>query len=87
MLVTVWEATSTQFHFVILEEMEKGSLVGDIAKDLGLTIKELSRGEVRIISRGMKQYFTLDLRNGNLFVNEIIDREQICHQVDKCLRY
>uniref|UniRef100_A0ACB8EBH3 Uncharacterized protein n=1 Tax=Sphaerodactylus townsendi TaxID=933632 RepID=A0ACB8EBH3_9SAUR len=65
--------------------MERGSFVGDMAKDLALNIKELSSSEVQIISRGMKQYFYLDLRDGHLFVNEVIDREQICHQKEKCL--
>nr|XP_056718420.1 protocadherin gamma-A12-like isoform X13 [Euleptes europaea] len=84
-LVTVWEASYGQIHYLIPEEMEKGSFVGDIAKDLALNIKELSSSEVQIISRGMNQYFDLDLRNGHLFVNEVIDREQICHQMEKCL--
>uniref|UniRef100_A0A670IJ70 Cadherin domain-containing protein n=1 Tax=Podarcis muralis TaxID=64176 RepID=A0A670IJ70_PODMU len=84
-LAMVWEAASGQIHYLIPEEMEKGSFVGDIAKDLGLSVKELSSGDTRIISRGMKQYFSLDLRNGHLFIKEIIDREQICHQVEKCL--
>ncbi|XP_053253330.1 protocadherin gamma-A12-like isoform X1 [Podarcis raffonei] len=84
-LVMVWEVASGQIHYLIPEEMEKGSFVGDIAKDLGLSIKELSSGDTRIISRGMKQYFSLDLRNGHLFIKEVIDREQICHQVEKCL--
>ncbi|XP_053101879.1 protein dachsous-like [Hemicordylus capensis] len=84
-LVIVWESASGQLRYVIPEEMEKGSFVGDIAKDLNLNIKELSSGDVQIISRGMKQYFVLDLRNGHLFINEVIDREQICHQMERCL--
>ncbi|XP_060109779.1 protocadherin gamma-A12-like [Heteronotia binoei] len=83
--MSTWEASSGQIHYVIPEEMEKGSFVGDIAKDLALDIKELSSSNVQIISRGMKEYFDLDLRNGHLFVNEVIDREQICHQMEKCL--
>ncbi|KAL8194379.1 UNVERIFIED_CONTAM: hypothetical protein K2H54_016463 [Gekko kuhli] len=84
-LVSVWEASSGQIHYVIPEEMEKGSFVGDIAKDLALNIKDLPSSGVQIISRGMNQYFDLDLRNGHLIVNEVIDREQICHQMQKCL--
>ncbi|XP_062986138.1 protocadherin gamma-A12-like isoform X2 [Elgaria multicarinata webbii] len=84
-LVTVWEVAFGQIHYIIPEEMEKGSFVGDIAKDLGLDIKELSSDEVRIISRGMKQYFALDLKNGHLLVSELIDRERICHQMGRCL--
>nr|XP_020655052.1 protocadherin gamma-A12-like [Pogona vitticeps] len=85
LLITIWALASGQVHYLIPEELEKGSFVGDIAKDLGLDLKELSTGEVRIISRGMKQYFALNLRNGHLFVNEVIDREQICYQVEQCV--
>ncbi|XP_054840802.1 protocadherin Fat 2-like [Eublepharis macularius] len=84
-LVAVWEGSFGQIHYLIPEEMEKGSFVGDVAKDLALNIKELSDNEVQIISRGMKQYFDLDSQNGHLLVNDVIDREQICHQMEKCI--
>uniref|UniRef100_A0A8D2JEA2 Cadherin domain-containing protein n=1 Tax=Varanus komodoensis TaxID=61221 RepID=A0A8D2JEA2_VARKO len=85
LLATAWESASGQIYYSIPEEMAKGSFIGDIAKDFGLDIKDLSSGEVQMISRGMKQYFALDLRNGLLLVNEVIDREEICHQMEKCL--
>ncbi|XP_066480605.1 uncharacterized protein [Tiliqua scincoides] len=84
-LLNAWEAASGQIHYLIPEELEKGSFVGDIAKDLDLPRKGLSSGDIQIISRGQKQYFALDLRNGYLFVSEVIDREQVCHQLEKCV--
>uniref|UniRef100_A0A674IZG8 Cadherin N-terminal domain-containing protein n=1 Tax=Terrapene triunguis TaxID=2587831 RepID=A0A674IZG8_9SAUR len=50
MLATVWEAVSGQIRYSIPEEMQKGSIVGNIAKDLGLDIKELTHHGVRIVS-------------------------------------
>ncbi|XP_044883718.1 protocadherin gamma-A5-like isoform X14 [Mauremys mutica] len=84
-IVTVWGTIYGQIRYSVPEEMQKGSFVGDTAKDLGLDIKELSDRGVRIISRGMKQYFALSLNRGHLYINERIDREQICGRLENCL--
>ncbi|XP_067423480.1 protocadherin gamma-A4-like [Emydura macquarii macquarii] len=83
-LVTVWDAVSGQIRYSIPEEMQKGSFVGDIAKDLGLDIKELSDRGVRIVARGRSQYFALNVKSGHLLTTERIDREQICGRLEKC---
>ncbi|XP_053893223.1 protocadherin gamma-A12-like [Malaclemys terrapin pileata] len=85
MLATVWEAVSGQIRYSIPEEMQKGSIVGNIAKDLGLDIKELTHHGVRIVSTGRTQYFALNLKSGHLITTERIDREQICGRIEKCL--
>ncbi|XP_073212224.1 protocadherin gamma-A4-like isoform X11 [Lepidochelys kempii] len=85
MLVTVWEAVSGQTRYSIPEEMQKGSTVGNIAKDLGLDIKELSDLGVRVVSKGRTQYFALNVNSGHLITTERIDREQICGRMEKCL--
>nr|XP_033783594.1 protocadherin gamma-A4-like [Geotrypetes seraphini] len=74
-----------QLRYSITEEMEKGSIVGNIAKDLGLDIRELSDGRVRIISEGRMQYFALDMKNGHLVIKEKIDRETICGKQVRCI--
>uniref|UniRef100_A0A452IZ86 Cadherin domain-containing protein n=1 Tax=Gopherus agassizii TaxID=38772 RepID=A0A452IZ86_9SAUR len=85
MLVIVWEAVSGQTRYSIPEEMQKGSIVGNFAKDLGLDIKELSDRGVRIVSKGRTQYFALNVKSGHLITTERIDREQICGRMEKCL--
>ncbi|XP_034642283.1 protocadherin gamma-A10-like [Trachemys scripta elegans] len=85
MLVTVWKAVSGQTRYSIPEEMQKGSIVGNIAKDLGLDIKELSDRGVRVVSKGRTQYFALNVKSGHLITTERIDREQICGRIEKCL--
>nr|XP_048717679.1 protocadherin gamma-A5-like isoform X28 [Caretta caretta] len=84
-LVNVWEAVSGQIRYSIPEEMQKGSSVGNIAKDLGLAITGLSDPEVRIVGRGRTQYFTLNIKSGHLYPTERVDREQICGQKQTCL--
>ncbi|KAJ1128076.1 hypothetical protein NDU88_006461 [Pleurodeles waltl] len=83
-LLTVCGAASGQLRYSIPEEMMKGSFVGNVALDLGMDIKDLSGGS-RIVSRGRKQYFVLSLNNGHLYINERIDREEVCAQLDQCL--
>nr|XP_033783600.1 protocadherin gamma-A4-like [Geotrypetes seraphini] len=65
--------------------MQRGSFVGNIAKDLKLDIKELSDLAARLTSRGRTQYFALDLNTGYIIVKEKIDREAICRQASQCL--
>ncbi|MEE6478640.1 hypothetical protein FKM82_011915, partial [Ascaphus truei] len=64
--------------------MKQGSIVGSIAKDLGLNIKELSVRKYRIVSHAKKHYFNVSLENGNLYVIDRIDREAICGIENSC---
>ncbi|CAM5133666.1 unnamed protein product [Eretmochelys imbricata] len=84
-LITAWETVSGKIRYSIPEEMQKGSFVGNILKDLGLDLKELSDRGVRIVSTGRTQYFALNLKSGHLITTERMDREQICGQLETCL--
>ncbi|KAM9064752.1 protocadherin gamma-A2 isoform 6-T6 [Sarcophilus harrisii] len=85
LLGTVWEISATHIRYSVPEEMEKGSFVGDIAKDLGMEPRELSERGARIVSRGKKQHFALSVRTGSLVTADRIDREEICAQSSPCL--
>uniref|UniRef100_A0A8D0HLB8 Cadherin domain-containing protein n=1 Tax=Sphenodon punctatus TaxID=8508 RepID=A0A8D0HLB8_SPHPU len=78
-------AVSGQIRYSIPEEMQRGSFVGNIAKDLGLDLKRLSDRGVRLVSRGKPQYFAFDYNSGHLQTTERIDREEICAGVETCV--
>ncbi|KAG8446712.1 hypothetical protein GDO86_014246, partial [Hymenochirus boettgeri] len=73
-----------ELHYSIDEELRKDSVVANIAKDLGLDIKDLSPRRLRIVSRVSEKYFSVNLGNGNLYVKERIDRERLCQKSSPC---
>ncbi|XP_072524393.1 protocadherin-10 [Salminus brasiliensis] len=73
-----------QIRYSIPEELEHGAFVGNIAEDLGLDVAKLSARRFRIVSGARKQYLEVNLENGILFVNEKIDREELCEQNPLC---
>ncbi|XP_068133816.1 protocadherin gamma-B2-like isoform X1 [Hyperolius riggenbachi] len=75
---------SGQLQYSIPEEMKKGSVIGNIAKDLGLNTNDLASRKFQFISQRNKQYFGINLENGDLLVTERIDREQLCGAKQSC---
>uniref|UniRef100_A0A8C2J6L4 Protocadherin gamma-C3 n=1 Tax=Cyprinus carpio TaxID=7962 RepID=A0A8C2J6L4_CYPCA len=73
-----------QIRYSVPEELEHGAFVGNIAEDLGLDVAKLSSRRFRIVSGAKKQYLEVNLENGILFVNEKIDREELCEQSPGC---
>ncbi|NXG06705.1 PCDGA protein, partial [Sakesphorus luctuosus] len=84
-LLAAWEAAWGQLRYSVPEEMPKGSLVGDAAKDLGLQLPAIRDRGVRILGKGRTQYFTLHEKTGHLVTAERVDREQLCESVQKCV--
>nr|ABV59344.1 protocadherin mu5 [Callorhinchus milii] len=84
-LLCVWSLVSAQIRYSIPEELKHGAFVGKIASDLGLSTEELSNRRFRIVSDAQTQYLDVNLNNGVLFVNQRIDREQLCGESLPCL--
>ncbi|ELV14092.1 protocadherin gamma-A11 [Tupaia chinensis] len=83
-LGTLPEFGAGQIRYSVQEEADKGSFVGNIAKDLGLEPRELAERGVRIVSRGKTQLFALNPRGGSLITAGRIDREELCEKVSAC---
>ncbi|KAK2849132.1 hypothetical protein Q5P01_008966 [Channa striata] len=81
-LTTVCEDVS----YSIPEEMKRGSIIGNIAKDLRLDLGRLSARKARIDTEdnGVK-YCGLNLNTGDLIVQERIDREALCGKRASCV--
>ncbi|KAM9377514.1 uncharacterized protein KZ484_009838 [Pholidichthys leucotaenia] len=81
----LWTTIDGQTRYSIPEELKQGSVVGNLAKDLGLVVSELHRRKLRITSEAGKQYFSVDLGKGELVVTDRIDREELCREKPSCL--
>ncbi|OCT88405.1 hypothetical protein XELAEV_18017036mg, partial [Xenopus laevis] len=73
-----------QLQYSVFEEMQKGSLIGNLANDLGLNVKEISNRKLRIVSHLSEKYFRVNVGNGNLNVADRIDREALCGATEEC---
>ncbi|XP_059918564.1 protocadherin gamma-A5-like [Gadus macrocephalus] len=80
----IFNLASCQIRYSIPEEMKKGSLIGNVAQDLGLDLKRLRSGRARILTGESPQYANLKTDKGILVVNERMDREQLCGDVTPC---
>ncbi|NXC34527.1 PCDGH protein, partial [Campylorhamphus procurvoides] len=79
-------AAAERLRYAIAEELPTGSLVGPLARDLGLSPDQLPARKLRVASAGKKQlkYFTVSEENGNLYVSERLDREELCGESVSC---
>ncbi|XP_048033586.1 protocadherin gamma-A3-like [Megalobrama amblycephala] len=75
---------NAQIRYSVPEEMKKGSLIGNIAHDLGLDVQRLRAGRARIVSGDSTEYVELKTDKGILVVKERIDREQLCAETTPC---
>ncbi|XP_051790244.1 LOW QUALITY PROTEIN: protocadherin gamma-A11-like [Erpetoichthys calabaricus] len=73
-----------EIRYSIPEEMLTGSIVGNVAKDLGLDVKRLKTGSARIFTDRGAEYFELNTNKGTLLVKDRIDREQLCARITPC---
>ncbi|XP_032384509.1 protocadherin gamma-C5 [Etheostoma spectabile] len=81
----LWSTINGQTRYSIPEELKQGSVVGNLAKDLGLGLSEIFDRKLRVASEAGEQYFSVDAGKGELVVNDRIDREALCGQSASCV--
>ncbi|XP_071377135.1 protocadherin alpha-8-like [Centroberyx affinis] len=84
-LLSCLETVSTQIKYSIPEEVKVGSVVGNVAKDLGLEINSLEERKFRVVSGSKDALFEVNQNNGVLYVHKNVDREELCDSTAPCL--
>ncbi|XP_069388097.1 protocadherin alpha-2-like isoform X4 [Paralichthys olivaceus] len=83
-LLCLCDGSTAQLSFSVSEEVDKGTVVGNLAKELQINVPELGKRDLRIVAGNSKTYFDVDLKTGALFVCDRIDREELCPNTAKC---
>nr|XP_049607648.1 protocadherin alpha-8-like [Syngnathus scovelli] len=76
---------SANLRYSISEGLIEGTMVGNIAKDLGLDKVTLKERKYRVVSSDAVPLFHVNPDDGNLYVSRLIDREEVCAQSTTCL--
>ncbi|XP_058505631.1 protocadherin gamma-C5-like isoform X8 [Solea solea] len=84
-LYLAWlSSASAQLSYSVSEELSPGSVVGNIAKDLGLTTQRIDERRLRVVSESTTQYFEVKQATGDLVIKQSIDRETMCELSPTC---
>ncbi|XP_026135773.1 protocadherin gamma-A4-like [Carassius auratus] len=72
--------------YSVPEEMQRGTVIGNVATDLGIDVTELVRRNARVVAEGSRQFCELNTETGSLSVIERMDREELCVQSAPCVQ-
>ncbi|XP_018410358.1 PREDICTED: protocadherin gamma-C5-like [Nanorana parkeri] len=85
LLLCSWGWVSGQLRYSVAEESDPGTVVGNIAQDLGLNLANINRRRLSLGSEGSSKYFTIDQKHGALIIKDRVDRESLCGSSSSCL--
>ncbi|CAN2390199.1 homophilic cell adhesion via plasma membrane adhesion molecules, partial [Pristimantis euphronides] len=85
LLLCSWGWVSGQLRYSVAEESPPGTVVGNVAQDLGVNVADIGRRRLSLGSEGSSRFFSIEQKNGALVVYERIDRESLCGPSLSCL--
>ncbi|XP_053501654.1 protocadherin alpha-2-like [Ictalurus furcatus] len=85
LLLCLWDLCYGQISYSVSEEAKKGTVVGNLAKDLNLSVQELESRMFQLVTGSNAKYFEVNRKTGILLVNDRIDREELCESKQKCV--
>ncbi|KAM8910618.1 protocadherin alpha-8-like isoform 24-T24 [Spinachia spinachia] len=84
LLLFLGNQTLAELRYSIPEEMKEGTVVGNVAKDLGLDKTSLIDRRFRVVSGSKDAFFEVNPDTGALRVRKKIDREELCRGNGLC---
>lgn len=92
LLMAFLAGAHAQLRYTVAEEQERGTVVGNVAEDLGLDVTKLSARRFQTVpvpslprSSPPLALLEVDLESGALVVRERVDREELCGRSSPCL--
>ncbi|XP_073505817.1 protocadherin gamma-C5-like isoform X41 [Phyllobates terribilis] len=85
LLLCSWGWVSGQLRYSVAEESHPGTVVGNVAQDLGVNLADISRRRLSLGSEGNSRLFSIEQKNGALVVYERVDRESLCGSSRSCV--
>ncbi|XP_047190550.1 protocadherin alpha-8-like [Scophthalmus maximus] len=73
-----------ELRYSVPEEVTEGTVVGNVAKDLGLDRTSLADRRFRVVSGSKDTFFEVNPDSGALQVQKKIDREELCRGSGDC---
>lgn len=85
LLICLIDVANGQISYAIMEELEKGTIIGNLAQDLQMDPKLLFNRKFHMTYDTKIQYFDINSITGTLHIANPIDREELCGSNVHCL--
>ncbi|KAG7250405.1 hypothetical protein CRUP_003990, partial [Coryphaenoides rupestris] len=84
--IVILQSACGDISYSIPEEIKQGTIIGNIAGDLGVDVRTLSTRKARIdVERNRKRYCEINISKGELVVADRMDRESLCGKKASCI--
>ncbi|XP_053733196.1 protocadherin-8 [Synchiropus splendidus] len=85
LFVAVAHSEGNTIRYQTNEEDAPGTVIGNLAKDMSLSLSHSSKTNFRMMKQFNDSFFRVREVDGELVVGERIDRERICRHTSQCL--